>query len=73
MADLEKKNSQTLSNTNDDFLDWNEYDEEYEEDDKIEIQNETTNTESKTTNQKDSEEIEDDGYNSRYSRSKTNK
>ena len=33
MADLEKKNSQALSNTNDDFLDWNEYDEEYEEDD----------------------------------------
>ena len=73
MAELEKKNSQALSNTNDDFLDWNEYDEEYEEDDKIEIQNETTNTESKTTNQKDSEEIEDDGYNNRYSRSKTNK
>ena len=73
MADLEKKNSQALSNTNDDFLDWNEYDEEYEEDDKIEIQNETTNTESKTTNQKGSEEIEDDGYSDRYSRSKTNK
>ena len=73
MADLEKKNSQALSNTNDDFLDWNEYDEEYEEDDKIEVQNETTNTESKTANQKDSEEIEDDGYNDRYNRNKTNK
>jgi len=73
MVDLEKKNSQNLSSTpNDDFLDWNEYDEEYEEDDINDIQNETTHTETKITNQKDTEEI-DDEYNDKYNRNKTNK
>jgi len=73
MADLEKKNSQNLSSTpNDDFLDWNEYDEEYEEDDINDIQKESTHTESKTTNQKDSEEI-DDEYNEVYNKNTTNK
>ena len=72
MVDLEKKNSQNLSSTpNDDFLDWNEYDEEYEEDDINDIQNEKTHTESKIANQKDSEKIEDE-YNDKCSKNKTN-
>ena len=45
MADnLEKKPSQNLSTPNDDFLDWNDYDEEYEEEDnKVDLQIESQN------------------------------
>ena len=51
MADLEKQHSQNMSSTpNDDFLDWNDYDEEYEEEDiKNEFPNEQQNTESKSS------------------------
>ena len=47
MADLEKQHSQNMSSTpNDDFLDWNDYDEEYEEEDiKNEFPNEQQNIE----------------------------
>ena len=46
---LEKKNFQNIKSQNEDFLDWNDYDEEYEEDDKLE----ELNQEQKASNEKE--------------------
>lgn len=65
MADNnENKNSQNISSTpNDEFLDWNDYDEEYEEEDnKNELENEQLKIESKFLHKKDSSEYQDDTY-----------
>lgn len=70
---LEKKSSQNLSSQNDDFLNWSDYDEEYEEDDKNEFQNEPPSAETEPTNQKDSDEMKEDIYSETYNRSKTNR
>ena len=69
---IEKKPSQNLSN--EDFLDWNDYDEEYEEEDnKVDFKDENQNKEEKSHNKKDSSEYEEDAYNDSYNPSKASK
>ena len=71
---IEKKPSQNLSNPGEDFLDWNDYDEEYEEEDnKGDFKNENQNQEDGSYHKKDSSEYEEDTYNDSFNPSKTNK
>jgi len=70
-----KQSSQNMSSTpNDDFLDWNDYDEEYEEEDnKNELSNASQKDVTNSVQKIESPEIEEDAYVNGYSRSRTNK
>jgi hypothetical protein len=70
MADnIEKKNSSLIPN--DDFLNWSDYDEEYEEEDnKVDIKKDVSNSESTNFQKKESAEIEEDSNNDAFSNNK---